>query len=77
MAKYKATVSFSGLKISMVCGEVREISDQALIDNLIKAGQIIELVETHPKASQKAEEPKKKDEPKEEKPKSRGKGKKS
>ena len=74
MAKYKATVSFSGLKISMVCGEVREISDQALVDNLIKAGQIIELVETPPKASAK-EEPE--DEPKKEPKKSSRKGKKS
>ena len=74
MAKYKATVSFSGLKISMQMGEVREISDPALAENLIKAGQIIELVETPPKASAK-EEPE--DEPKEKPKKSSGKGKKS
>ena len=39
---YKATVSFSGL-ISMASGEVRELSDQAIIDDLLKAGYIMEL----------------------------------
>ena len=62
MAKFKATVSFSGPKISMRCGEVRELSDQALIDGLLKAGHIIELVETHKKNSvsieKESEEPK-------------------
>lgn len=80
MAKYKALVSFSGLKIAMTCGEVREISDPSLVANLIKAGQIIEVVETPPKAKAdaKASEPKPKDEPKEvKKTKSSGKGKKS
>ena len=62
--KYKATVSFSGLKISMQMGEVREISDPALVENLIKAGQIIELVETPPKASAKEPEDEQKEEPK-------------
>ena len=71
--KYKATVSFSGLKISMQMGEVREISDPALVENLIKAGQIIELVETPPKASPKEPEDEQKEEPK----KSSRKGKKS
>ena len=40
--QYKALVSFSGI-ISMACGEVRELSDQAIIDDLLKAGYIIEL----------------------------------
>ena len=74
MSKYKATVSFSGIKIAMVQGEVREISDPALIDNLLKAGQIIELVETQPKAKAEAEP---ETEPKEEPKKSSRKGKKS
>ena len=52
MAKYRATVSFSGLKIAMICGEVREISDPSLVANLIKAGQIVEVVETPPKAKE-------------------------
>lgn len=38
--QYKAIVSFSG-KISMSNGMVREISDQSLIDDLLKAGYII------------------------------------
>lgn len=79
MAKYKATVSFSGLKIAMTCGEVREISDPSLVANLIKAGQIIEVVETPPKAKA-VPEPQPKPEPKEkpkEAKKSSGKGKKS
>jgi hypothetical protein len=38
--QYKATISFSG-KISMMMGEVREISDQSLIDDLTHAGYII------------------------------------
>ena len=37
---YMATISFSGL-ITMRKGEVREISDQSLIDDLMKAGYII------------------------------------
>lgn len=37
---YLATVSFSG-KISMVQGKVREITDSALVDDLIKAKYII------------------------------------
>ena len=38
---YKATVSFSGA-ISMASGEVRELSDPALVADLLKAGHIIE-----------------------------------
>lgn len=38
---YKACVSFSG-QISMAGGEVREISDQNLVNDLLKAGYIIE-----------------------------------
>jgi hypothetical protein len=37
---YKATVSFSGV-MAMHKGEVREISDPALVDDLSKAGYII------------------------------------
>ena len=36
---YMATVSFSG-KISMHKGEVREISDPSLVEDLTKAGYI-------------------------------------
>lgn len=37
---YKATVSFSGV-ISWSKGKVGEISDQTLVDDLLKAGYII------------------------------------
>lgn len=39
--KYRATVSFSG-HISMGVGEVREISDEYLIKDLLRAGYIVE-----------------------------------
>lgn len=58
--RYKALVSFSGL-ISMIGGEVRELSDQTIIDDLLKAGYIIPF-----EVDEK---------PKEEKPKGKTKGK--
>lgn len=42
--EYKAIVSFSGLKLSMRAGEVREISDDSLVSDLLKAGYIIPYV---------------------------------
>lgn len=42
--KYRALVSFSGL-ISMSMGEEREIKDQYLIDDLLKAGYIAPIRE--------------------------------
>ena len=42
---YKATVSFSG-KISMAKGKVGEISDQTLVDDLLKAGYIVPFEST-------------------------------
>lgn len=39
---YKALISFSG-QISMTEGEVREISDQSLVMDLLKAGYIEEV----------------------------------
>lgn len=39
---YKALRSFSGL-ISMIEGEVREISDQSLVKDLLRAGHIEEV----------------------------------
>lgn len=38
---YIATVSFSGLKISMAKGQKREITDSALASDLLKAGYIV------------------------------------
>lgn len=39
---YKALVSFSGL-ISMSGGEVKEITDSTIFDDLLKAGYIIPI----------------------------------
>lgn len=38
---YIATVSFSGLKLSMAKGQKREITDSALVSDLLKAGYIV------------------------------------
>lgn len=53
---YKATISFGG-KVSMTKDEVRELSDQFLIDDLINAGYIVPI-ET-PKKETKKRTPKK------------------
>ena len=60
---YKAIVSFSGI-ISMAKGKVGEISDQSLVDDLLKAGYIIPY-----EADKKPTKSKAKEEPKEETPK--------
>ena len=64
---YKACVSFSGLKISMAKGQIREISDAALVADLLKAGYIVPYEATD-KKTEKAEAT-------EEKPKNKRKGK--
>lgn len=59
---YKAIVSFSGAGISMMAGQVSEISDSALVDDLLGAGYIIpfkadevpEPKEEPPKATKKS-----------------------
>lgn len=56
--RYRAIVSFSG-KISMAKGQNREISDSALVDDLLNAGYIIPL-----EAEVKEEKPKPKPKPK-------------
>ena len=48
--KYKALVSFSGL-ISMAEGEVREIEDPAIVNDLLKAGYIQPNVGSEPRPS--------------------------
>ena len=53
---YRATVSFSGL-ISMAGGEVRDLSDQAIIDDLLQAGYIMDVNDELPKEAE--EKPKK------------------
>ena len=72
---YKATVSFSG-KITMSKGKVGEISDQTLVDDLLKAGYIIPFeADEKPKKSKTKEETPKEETPKaeikEDKPKKR------
>ncbi len=44
---YKALVSFAG-KVSMYKGEVKEITDKAVVEDLLNA-KYIEKVETQPK----------------------------
>ena len=51
---YKATTSFSG-QISMAKGKVSEISDPALVNDLLKAGYIIPFESTAQKAVEKAQ----------------------
>lgn len=53
---YRALVTFSG-KVSMAVGDVMDISDKSIVNDLLNAGYIEEV------------NPPKKDEPKEEKPK--------
>ena len=52
---YKALVSFAGA-VSMGCGEVREISNEEIVKDLLRAGYI-EAVET---VKAPAKQPKKK-----------------
>ena len=54
--RYKALVSFSG-KIAMAMGDIREIEDASLVDDLVKAGYI---VPHETELEEKEEKPKKK-----------------
>lgn len=54
---YLATISFSG-KINMAKGKVGEIPDQALADDLLKAGYIVPFESTEKKKAEPAEEKK-------------------
>lgn len=42
--QYKALISFSGV-ISMSMGEVREITDQKIVNDLLNAGYIVKIRE--------------------------------
>lgn len=55
MAKVKATVSFAGA-VSMAQGEVRDIEDKAILDDLLRAGHVVPAEEPKKAA---AEAPKK------------------
>lgn len=50
---YKAKVSFAG-KVSMTMGEVREISDPSIVEDLLKAKYIEEVKETQKKTKREA-----------------------
>ena len=53
---YRALTSFSGI-ISMASGEVRDIPDKAIANDLLKARYVEELKETKPrKRKEKANE---------------------
>lgn len=51
---YKALKSFSGV-VSMVSGEVKDISDPLVIKDLVKAGYIVEVKPAKTKAEVEAE----------------------
>ena len=78
--EYLAIVSFSGLKLSMRAGDIRDISDESLASDLVAAHLIIPFEEydgkalTEPNAEPNAE-PKKEPKKAEKKTASKGKGK--
>lgn len=69
--QYKALVSFSGV-ISMATDEVREISNESVAKDLLKAGYIIEVKEFRNKPVQE-DKPEKEEKPTEKPKKKRGK----
>lgn len=76
--QYKALVSFSSVKLSMATGDVREISDTSIANDLLKAGYVIPLdPEDDKKVKEEREPEESKEETKAEKPKTKRKGKKS
>lgn len=52
---YKATIAFSGRKLSMRRGEVRDITDDALAKDLLNAGYVIELDNSKPQETKPVE----------------------
>lgn len=77
--QYKALVSFSSVKLSMATGDVREISDTSIANDLLKAGYVIPLDpdEDDKKVKEVKEPEESQEETKAEKPKTKRKGKKS
>ena len=57
---YKATKSFSGV-ISMKKGDVRDITNEEVAKDLLRAGYVIELEESKPKTSASKKSSKKAD----------------
>lgn len=56
---YRALVSFSGI-ISMAMGEIREIDDEPIAKDLLRAGYIEELKEMDSKVAESSKETKNK-----------------
>lgn len=56
---YRALISFSGL-ISMAEGEIREITDDVMVKDLLNAGYIEEVAPDHPTETPEEEKPKEK-----------------
>lgn len=54
---YKAVVSFSG-KVSMVVGEVRDLTNNAIVKDLLKAGYIEEVQPAEKTKAKKVEKKK-------------------
>lgn len=57
--EYRALVSFSGI-ISMAMGEIREIDDEPIAKDLLRAGYIEELKEMATKVAESSKETKNK-----------------
>lgn len=57
--EYRALVSFSGI-ISMAMGEIREIDDEPIAKDLLRAGYIEELKEMDTKVAESSKETKNK-----------------
>ena len=53
--RYKALVSFTGT-VSMAQGEVGEISDSSVVDDLVRAGYIIPFVADKKESKEDSEE---------------------
>ena len=51
---YKALKSFGGV-VSMVSGEIRDISNPLVVNDLVKAGYIVEVKPAKDKAKEEAE----------------------
>ena len=58
MAKYEAIQSFSG-KVSMYVGEVKDLADDHIVKDLLRAGYIKEVCPVSDKGEAKAETKKK------------------
>lgn len=52
MAKVKAKVSFAGV-VTMATGEIKEIADKAILDDLVSAGYVEEIKATPTKETAK------------------------